>query len=135
MEITLNEIKPNRFLLAKKLRNLLQASLAIEPILIHLFAILLGIGVLILLNHPSLFPNLGKYHRYFTYSVYALILLQTLKSATKSLGISVLAISLAGLGMALLSLYPTCTGISIEVLKTMMLFGTIGIGVSIFVMR
>jgi hypothetical protein len=62
-------------------------------------------------------------------------LLQTLKSASKSLFIPVLAISIASLGVVLLSFNPAWQYISVEILKKMMLLGAIGIGVSIFVMR
>lgn len=135
MEITLTNLPTNRFMPVKKLLDMIQTSLAIEPILINLFAIVLGIGVLILLNYPILFPSLGKYHRYFAYIIYGLVLLQTLKSAAKSLFIPVLAISIAGIGMVFLSLNPTSQWISLDILKKMMLLGTMGVGISIFVMR
>ena len=135
MENTLTKIQPNRFILVKKLLKMIQALLAIEPILINLVAIVLAMGILILLNYPTLFPKLGKYHQYLTYIIYALILIQTMKSATKSLFIPILAIVIAGLGMALLSFNPAWQFISLDVLKKMMLLGAIGVSISIFVMQ
>ena len=135
MENTLTPIQANYFLWGKKLLALLRISLAVEPILVNLMAILLAIGLLVLLHYPILFPNLGHYHPYFTSIIYGLILLQTLKSATKSLLIPVIAIGIAGLGMLLLSFSPDASMLSLDTLKKMMLLGVIGVGMSVFVMH
>jgi len=95
----------------------------------------LATSILVLLNYPILFPKLGKYHHYFIYLIYGLILLQTIKSATKSLFIPVMAMIIAGVGIALLSLNPDWQFISFDVLKKMMLLGMIGVATSVFVMR
>ena len=128
-------IQTTLFLGGKKLLALLRTSLAVEPILVNLMAILLAMGLLVLLHYPSLFPNLGHYHPYFSWLIYGLILLQTLKSATKSLLIPVIAIGIAGLGMLLLSFSPDASMLSLDTLKKMMLLGVIGVGISVFVMR
>lgn len=135
MEITPMPIEANRFILTKKLLNMIRVSLAIEPILANLVAIILGIGLFILLNHASLFPQLGKWHHFFMNVIYGLILLQTIKSATKSLFIPFMALSIAGFGMGLLSLMPDWALISLDTCKKLMLLGVIGVGTSIFVMK
>lgn len=135
MENRLTKIQFNRFILARKLLNMIRVSLAIEPILANLVAIILGVGLLILLNHPSLFPQLGKWHHFLMNVTYGLILLQTIKSATKSLFIPVIAVAIAGIGIAVLSLNSDWQLISLDTLKKMMLLGMIGVATSIFVMK
>lgn len=135
MESTPIPIQANRFILAKKLLSMVRLSLAIEPILANLVAIILGMGLFILLNHPSLLPQLGKWHHFFMNVIYGLILLQTIKSATKSLFLPMTTIAIAGIGIALLSLNPDWQLISLDTLKKMMLLGIIGVATSIFVMK
>lgn len=135
MENIATQMQTNRFILSKKLLKMMQASLAIEPILVNLVAIILGIGLFILLNHPSLFPTLGKWHHFFMNVTYGLILLQTIKSATKSLFIPMMAMAIAGIGIALFSLNLDWQLISFDTLKKMMLLGMIGVATSILVMK
>jgi hypothetical protein len=56
-----------------KLLRMLLAMVAIEPVLMNIIAISLGLGILLLLTYPALLPKLGKYHVYLTYVIYALI--------------------------------------------------------------
>jgi hypothetical protein len=134
MESTPTPIQTHRFILVEKLLKMMQASLAIEPILVNLLAITLAIGIVVLLNHPTLFPQLGKYHHYFTYVIYGLILLQTIKSANKSLFIPVIALAIAGAGFLLLRFNLDWQWVNLDELKKLMLLGVIGLGTAIFVM-
>jgi hypothetical protein len=135
MENISTPIQINRFSLPKKLLKMLQASVAIEPILVNLVAIILGMGLVILLNHPNLFPKLGKWHHFFINTTYGLILLQTIKSATRSLFIPVVVLCIAGVGIGLLNFIPICHWISLDFCKKLILLGVIGMGTSIFVMK
>lgn len=118
-----------------KLLKMLRILLAFDPIMANIIAIALAFGILALLNHPALFPKLGKYHLYFTYIIYGLIVLQTIKSSTKSVLIPLIALCIAGLGITMLNIHPDCHLIRIEWLKELMLLGVIGIMTSIFVIR
>lgn len=120
------------FPIIKKLFRMISTMLAIEPVLINIIAIGMAMAVLVLLNHPTLFPKLGKYHLYFINSIYILILIQTIKSSVKSSFIPFLALIAAALGYAILSLNPNLQVINVEVLQKLMLLGVIGVATTIF---
>jgi hypothetical protein len=111
-----NQLKGNlRYQTLKIFLRMITALLAFEPILANIIAIGMAIGILILLNHPALFPNLRKYHLYFFYTMYILIMIQTIKSSRKSAFIPLLALAPAALVYLILSLSPHAKIIDIEI--------------------
>lgn len=119
----------------RKLSRMIFTMMAIEPVMVNLLAILLGLGILFLLNYPSLFPKIGKYHQYLTYAIYGLISLQTIRSATKSLFIPIIALLISGIGFLSISLNPHIPFFNMEFLKQLMLLGVIGVSAAIFVIK
>lgn len=118
-----------------KLVRMVRAMLAFEPVMANIIAISLGLVVLLLLNYPILFPKLGKYHLYLTYAIYALITMQIIRSASKSLLIPFMAMAIAGVGYLILFINPGWHFFSSAILKHLMLLGVIGVATGIFVIR
>ena len=135
MENELTNITISHPPLINKLLRMMRAMIAFEPVMANVIAISLAIGALLLLSHPTLFPKLGKYHNYLAYFLYALIVIQTIKSSTKSLLIPLSALAIAGLNFIALSINPDWIALSIEYSKMLMLLGVIGIATSIIVIR
>jgi hypothetical protein len=119
----------------QKMLKMILAMIAFEPVIANIIAICLASGILFLLSHPSLLPAMGKYHAYLTYTVYALILIQTMKSAMKSLFIPLAFLIISAIGFLALSQNPDWHFISIGLLKEMMLLSIVGGAVSVFVIK
>jgi hypothetical protein len=114
---------------------LLKTAVAIEPIIANLFAIGIAIGLLVILNHPTLLPALGKYQKYLTYVMYGLIVLQTIRSARFSLLIPLLALTVASIGFFILGNHPHEVFFNVEELRKLMLLGVVGLAVSVLAIR
>ncbi|OAI47776.1 hypothetical protein AYO45_05595 [Gammaproteobacteria bacterium SCGC AG-212-F23] len=121
--------------LVQKLGRMIKTMFAIEPVIINVIAVGLGLGVLCLLHFPVLFPQLGKYYSYLTYAIYGLIAIQTIRSATKSLFIPTVAFIIVCGGYAALHIDPQLSFISIDLLKKLTLLGVVGVATAILAMK
>lgn len=112
-----------------------KSMVSYEPVIQYLIALGLCFLGLTLLSFPALFPHLGKYHTYLVHIFYTAAVLQLIKSAIKSLFISLLCLSTAGVGL-LIERYgiPTLKLAGINS-KTLMLMGVIGLLVSVFTLK
>jgi len=118
-----------------KIAAISRAMISVEPIYSNIIALVLAAGILFLFNQPALFPNMGPYKNYMIYLLNGLIIMQTVKSATKSLLIPLFLLAIAGIGFVSRHYYPTLHLFKTEILQQLMLVGVIGIATSIFMIK
>lgn len=119
--------------LVRNFNDTIKSLLRIDVIFNNVIALVLCSGILLILPHKSLMPDMGKYHHVFYVCVQFLAAYQILKSAKKSLILPLLTIGVSLLGMCLQDYISFL--FDLDTLKKMLLIGLLGMALCTFYVR